>query len=58
MAETIQQLLRERADDDHAAVRWGEESWTWREYVAESSAVAAAILGLADAAVAKGNYPF
>lgn len=50
MAETIQQLLRERAEDDTTAVRYGEESWTWREHVAESSAVAAALLGLTDPA--------
>jgi fatty-acyl-CoA synthase len=48
MAETIQQLLRERADDDGTAVRYGEESWTWREHVAESSQVAAGLLGVAD----------
>ncbi|MFC7494126.1 MULTISPECIES: fatty-acid--CoA ligase FadD1 [unclassified Nocardioides] len=48
MPETIQQLLRERAEDDGVAVRWGDESWTWREHVAESSAVAAALLGIAD----------
>ncbi len=49
MAETIQQLLRERADDDTTAVRWGEERWTWREHVADASAVAAALIGTADA---------
>ena len=48
MAETIQQLLRERAADDGVAVRYGEDSWTWREHVAEASAVAAALIGLAD----------
>ena len=49
MAETVQQLLRERAEDDNTAVRYGEESWTWREHVAESSAVASALIGVADA---------
>ena len=48
MAETVQQLLRERAEDDNTAVRYGEESWTWREHVAEASAVAAALIGIAD----------
>lgn len=48
MAETVQQLLRERAEDDGVAVRHGEESWTWREHVAESSAVASALIGAAD----------
>ncbi|GAA4364532.1 fatty-acid--CoA ligase FadD1 [Nocardioides caricicola] len=48
MAETVQQLLRERAEDDNTGVRYGDQSWTWREHVAESSAVAAALIGLAD----------
>jgi fatty-acyl-CoA synthase len=48
MAETVQQLLRERAEDDGVAVRHGEESWTWREHVAEASAVASALIGAAD----------
>ena len=48
MAETIQQLLRERADDDGVAVRYGAASWTWREHVAEASAVASALIGIAD----------
>ncbi len=49
MAETVQQLLRERAEDDHPGVRYGERTWSWREHVAESSAVAAALIGAADA---------
>ncbi len=40
MAETVQQLLRERAEDDNTGVRYGDRTWTWREHVAESSAVA------------------
>ena len=48
MPETIQQLLRERAQDDGTAIRYGDETWTWREYVAEASSVAAALIGLAD----------
>ena len=48
MAETIQQLLRERAEDDRIAVRYGDESWTWREHVAEAAAVGSALLTLAD----------
>ena len=48
MAETLQQLLRERADDDTTAIRYGDRSWTWREHVAESAAVASALQGLAD----------
>jgi len=49
VAETVQQLLRERAEDDNTAVRYGELSWTWREHIAEASAVAAALIGIADA---------
>jgi fatty-acyl-CoA synthase len=50
VADTIQQLLRERADDDTTAIRYDDEAWTWREYVADSSAVAAALLAIADRA--------
>jgi len=49
MAETLQQLLRERAQDDSPGVRSGDRVWTWREHVAESEATAAAVLGLLDA---------
>ena len=42
MAETVQQLLRERAEDDSPGVLYGDRSWTWREHVAEASAEAAA----------------
>ncbi len=38
MAETVQQLLRERADDDTTALRHGDRTWTWREHLAEASA--------------------
>ena len=48
MAETIQQLLWERAEDDGVAIRYGDASWTWREHVADASAVASALLGIAD----------
>ena len=48
MAETLQQLLRERAEDDNPGVRYGEQTWSWREHVAESSAVAAALIAAAD----------
>ena len=46
MAETMQQLVRERADDNGPAVLAGERSWTWREHVAAASAHAAAVTGL------------
>jgi fatty-acyl-CoA synthase len=48
VAETVQQLLRERAEDDNPGVRYGDRTWSWREHVAESSAVAAALIGAAD----------
>jgi fatty-acyl-CoA synthase len=48
MAETVQQLLRERAEDDNPGVRYGDRTWSWREHVAEASAVASTLIGLAD----------
>ena len=48
MADTLQQLLRERADRDTVAVRYGDRSWTWREHIAEASAQAAALMAIAD----------
>ncbi|WP_422745803.1 fatty-acid--CoA ligase FadD1 [Mycobacterium sp. WMMD1722] len=63
MPETLQQLLRERADADTVAVRYGDASWTWREHVAEASRQAAALIGAADPArplhvgVLLGNTP-
>ncbi|MGA8256110.1 MAG: fatty-acid--CoA ligase FadD1 [Nocardioides sp.] len=48
MAETVQQLLRERANDDTTGVIYEGRSWTWREHVAEASAVASALLDLVD----------
>jgi fatty-acyl-CoA synthase len=48
MAETVQQLLRERAGDETTAIRYGDRSWTWREHLAEASAEAAALITLAD----------
>jgi fatty-acyl-CoA synthase len=48
MAETLQQLLRERADQDTVAVKYGETTWTWREYVAGAQAQAAALVAQAD----------
>ena len=50
MAETVQQLLRERAEDDSTGLIHGDRSWTWREHLAESAQVASALLGLADPA--------
>ncbi|CAN5639025.1 fatty-acid--CoA ligase FadD1 [soil metagenome] len=48
MAETIQQLLRERLDDTSVAIRFEGRSWTWREHLAEAESHAAALLGITD----------
>jgi fatty-acyl-CoA synthase len=48
VAETIQQLLRERIDDDALAVKYGDQVWSWREHLANASAAAAALIGIAD----------
>ncbi|ANH39853.1 Long-chain-fatty-acid--CoA ligase FadD17 [Nocardioides dokdonensis FR1436] len=48
MSETVQQLLRERVEDDSTAVLHGDRSWTWREHLAEASAEAAALVATID----------
>ncbi|MEI5676324.1 MULTISPECIES: fatty-acid--CoA ligase FadD1 [unclassified Nocardioides] len=48
MAENVQQLLRERAEDDGVAVLTADRSWTWREHLDEAATEAAAMIGLAD----------
>ncbi|WP_326545803.1 fatty-acid--CoA ligase FadD1 [Mycolicibacterium sp. ND9-15] len=48
MADTLQQLLNERADRDTVAVRHGDRTWTYRQYVAEAKTQAAALIGAAD----------
>ena len=48
MAETLQQLFRERSDQDTVAVKYGDRTWTWREHVAEARAQAAALIGIAE----------
>ncbi|WP_346764788.1 fatty-acid--CoA ligase FadD1 [Rhodococcus sp. HNM0569] len=48
MVETLQQLLRERAHDTTVGLRHGDSSWTWREHVADASAVAAHLISLLD----------
>ncbi|OBK48166.1 fatty-acid--CoA ligase FadD1 [Mycobacterium sp. 1081908.1] len=50
MTETVQQLLRQRRNDDTPAVAHGEQTWTWRQHLAEAEAEAAALIGLADPA--------
>ncbi|VEG57075.1 acyl-CoA synthetase [Mycolicibacterium aurum] len=63
MAETVQQLLRERADSDGIAVKFDGHTWTWREHLECAAVQAAALIGLADPAramhvgVLLGNTP-
>jgi fatty-acyl-CoA synthase len=62
-SETIQQLLRERASSDGVGVKYGAQTWTWREHMRDASDRAAALLKLADPArpmhigVLMGNTP-
>ena len=48
MAETVQQLLRERRGDDGVAVTHDGQRWTWREHLGEAEAQAAALIAIAD----------
>ena len=52
VAETVQQLLRELRDNDEiadrVAVKWGAQTWTWREHLDEAARQAAALIGIAD----------
>ena len=48
MADTLQQLLRDRADLDTVAIKYGDRRWTWREHIAEARAQAAALSAAAD----------
>jgi fatty-acyl-CoA synthase len=63
MADTLQQLLRTRADLDSVAVKHGDASWTWRDHIATASAQAAAVIAAADPSralhvgVLMGNTP-
>jgi fatty-acyl-CoA synthase len=47
MTDTLQQLLRERADDDATAIKYGDRAWTWREHVAQAVAQAASLVSMA-----------
>lgn len=48
MAETLQQLLRMRAEQDSIAIKHGDRSWTWREHLGDAARQAAAVIGIAD----------
>src|SRR5690606_36155711 len=63
MADTLQQLLRERAAQDTIAIKYDDRRITWREHVADAARQAAALLAAADPnrpphiAVLLGNTP-
>ena len=46
--DTVQQLLRERANDGAPAVKYGDRVWTWREHLTDAAHQAAALIALAD----------
>ncbi|MGA7051460.1 MAG: fatty-acid--CoA ligase FadD1 [Mycobacterium sp.] len=48
MAETLQQLLRERLDQDTPALKFGDQVWTWRQHLADAAGVAAGLISVAD----------
>lgn len=48
MADTVRELLTERSGDDNVAVRFHDETLSWREYIAGAERMAAAVLALAD----------
>ncbi|WP_182523523.1 fatty-acid--CoA ligase FadD1 [Nocardioides dongkuii] len=48
MAENVQELLRERAEEDSVAVLTEDRRWTWREHLTEAATEAAAMIELAD----------
>jgi fatty-acyl-CoA synthase len=55
MADTVTQLLLERAEDDNPAIIYDDERWSWREYVAEATRWASATIEVAGASEATGN---
>ena len=48
MAENVQQMLRDRLEDDGTAIATADRTWTWREHLAEASAEAAAVIAALD----------
>src|SRR5512139_1040884 len=48
MTDTVQRLLRQRAQDAGPALLSGDDRWSWQEYVDESSRRAAALTSLRD----------
>ncbi|SDE55962.1 fatty-acyl-CoA synthase [Mycolicibacterium neoaurum] len=48
MAETLQQLLRSRADDDGTAVKHADTTISWRTHIEDAGRQAAAVIAAAD----------
>jgi len=48
VADTVQQLLRERRGDSGAAMKYRDRVWTWAEHLDEAAQQAAALIRLAD----------
>ena len=48
MADTVQQLLRERCDDPAPAVKYAERVWSWREHIDEAARHAATLIAMVD----------
>ncbi|MGC5249305.1 fatty-acid--CoA ligase FadD1 [Gordonia sp. DT219] len=48
MAETVTQLLLERADDDNVAITYNGAQRSWREHLADARALAATVIAAAD----------
>jgi len=63
MSNTLQELFRQRAEQDTVALKYGGRTWTWREHVAEARAQAASLIAMADltrplhVGVLMGNTP-
>ncbi|VBA58027.1 fatty-acid--CoA ligase FadD1 [Mycobacterium attenuatum] len=48
MSDTIQTLLQQRVSDSSVAVKYDALQWTWRQYLTESAARAAALIAATD----------
>lgn len=50
MADTVQQLLRERCADSGTAIKHADRTWTWAQHLEEAARQAAALIALTDPA--------
>jgi len=48
VADTVQQLLRDRSGDPGPAVKYGDRVWSWREHTGEAARHAATLIALSD----------